>query len=86
SHLKSLELEETREYILHRLDVVGWRGDPAFSQAVFPLVYKFSEGIPRRINLICSRLLLHCALEQRHRVEVADVREVIGELQDEHLA
>ena len=86
SHLKSLEMEETREYILHRLDVVGWRGDPAFSQAVFPLVYKFSEGIPRRINLICSRLLLHCALEQRHRVEVADVREVIGELQDEHLA
>ncbi len=86
SHLRPLAMEETQAYILHRLDVVGWRGDPAFSQAVFPLIYKFSEGIPRRINLICSRLLLHCALEQRHRVEVADVREVIGELQEEHLA
>ncbi|MEQ8803605.1 MAG: AAA family ATPase, partial [Haliea sp.] len=86
SHLRPLAMEETQAYILHRLDVVGWQGDPAFSQAVFPLVYKFSEGIPRRINLICSRLLLHCALEQRHRVQVADVREVIGELQEEHLA
>ncbi|MEQ9462261.1 MAG: AAA family ATPase [Haliea sp.] len=86
SHLQPLAVEETQAYILHRLDVVGWRGDPAFSQAVFPLIFKFSEGIPRRINLICSRLLLHCALERRHRVEVADVREVIGELQDEHLA
>ena len=49
-------------------------------------MYKFSEGIPRRINLIFSRLLLHCAVEQRHRVTVADVREVIQELQGEKLA
>ena len=86
SHLRPLAPEETQAYILHRLDVVGWRGDPAFSQAVFPLVHKFSEGIPRRINLICSRLLLHCALDERHRVTVDDVREVVGELQDESLA
>lgn len=86
SHLRPLQLEETQAYVRHRMDVVGWSGDPAFSPAVFPLVHKFSEGIPRRINLICSRLLLHCALEQRHRVQVADVREVILELQDENLA
>lgn len=86
SHLKPLEEEETQAYILHRLEVVGWRGDPAFSQAVFPLVHKFSEGIPRRINLICSRLLLHCSLDERHRVTVDDVREVVTELQDESLA
>ncbi|MDO8860435.1 AAA family ATPase [Haliea sp. E1-2-M8] len=86
SHLRPLQLEETQAYVMHRLEVVGWSGDPAFNTAVFPLLHKFSEGIPRRINLICSRLLLHCALEQRHRVEVADVREVILELQDENLA
>lgn len=86
SHLRPLQPEETQAYVIHRLEVVDWSGDPVFNPAVFPLLHKFSEGIPRRINLICSRLLLHCALEQRHRVEVADVREVILELQDENLA
>lgn len=86
SHLRPLESQETEAYIVHRLEAVGWCGDPSISQAVFPLIFKFSEGIPRRINLICSRLLLHCAVEQRHRVEVADMRAVVGELQDENLA
>jgi putative secretion ATPase (PEP-CTERM system associated) len=86
SHLRPLEAEETEAYIRHRLERVGWQGDPAISTAVYPLIYKFSEGVPRRINLICSRLFLHCAVEGRHRVEVSDVKEVIGELQEENLA
>ncbi len=86
SHLRPLEAEETEAYIKHRLERVGWQGDPAISTAVYPLIYKFSEGVPRRINLICSRLFLHCAVEGRHKVEVADVKEVIGELQEENLA
>jgi len=86
SHLQALERDETEAYIRHRLEAVGWRGDPAISKSIFPLVYKFSEGIPRRINLIFSRLLLHGAVEQRHRIGVKDVREVIRELQDENLA
>ncbi|MCA9017341.1 MAG: hypothetical protein KDA77_18610, partial [Planctomycetaceae bacterium] len=73
-------------YIRHRLAVAHWRGDPAVSKAVYPLVYRFSEGVPRRINLICSRLLLHCAVEEKHQVTVSDVREVIQELQSEKLA
>lgn len=86
SHLQPLKIYETEAYIRHRLSVVNWRGNPAFSKAVYPLVYKFSEGVPRRINLICSRLLLHCAVEERYQVTVADVREVVRELQDENLA
>lgn len=86
SHLQPLHSDETEAYIRHRLDVVRWQGNPAISKAVYPLIYKFSEGVPRRINLICSRLLLHCSVEQKHQVVVADVREVIRELQDENLA
>lgn len=86
SHMRPLESDETEAYIRHRLKTVDWEGDPAISKAVYPLVYKFSEGVPRRINLICSRLLLHCAVEQKNRVGVADVREVVQELQSENLA
>lgn len=86
THLEPLAKEETEAYIKHRLASVDWQGNPAISKAVYPLIYKFSEGIPRRINLICSRLFLHGAVEQRDRIGVADVRAVIKELQSEGLA
>jgi len=86
SHIEGLQAEETEAYVIHRLQVVGWQGDPAIDRAIFPLLHKFSEGIPRRINLICSRLFLLGSVEQRHAIDVEDVRVVISELQAEHLA
>lgn len=86
SHLRGLEVDEAEAYVVHRLHKVGWKGDPAIDRAIFPLIHKFSEGVPRRINLICSRLFLLGSVEQRHKIEVVDVRDVIGELQAENLA
>ncbi|MFT4517674.1 MAG: general secretion pathway protein A [Halioglobus sp.] len=86
SHLNGLESDETEAYVVHRLLAVGWDGDPALDRAIFPLIHKFSEGVPRRINLICSRLFLLGCVEERHAIEVADVRVVISELQAENLA
>lgn len=86
SNLRALELDETRAYVEHRLRVVGWQNDPTISAAVYPIIYQFSEGVPRRINLICSRLLLHTFVEQRHKIGVADARTVVQELQEEQLS
>lgn len=86
SHLEPLRTDETETYIKHRLNKVGWAGDPAFSQSLYPLIHKFSEGIPRRINLICSRLFLHGCVEQKHALGVQDLKEVIQELHSEQLA
>jgi putative secretion ATPase (PEP-CTERM system associated) len=86
SHLQALKEDETRAYVEHRLKVVGWANDPAISAAVFPIIYLFSEGVPRRINLICSRLFLHCCVELRHQITVADARTVVEELQEEQLS
>jgi general secretion pathway protein A len=86
SHIEGLQADETEAYVIHRLQVVGWQGDPAIDRAIFPLLHKFSEGVPRRINLICSRLFLLGSVEQRHTIGVEDVRIVISELQAEHLA
>lgn len=86
SHLSPLREDETRAYVEHRLRRVGWVGDPAISTAVFPIIYKFSEGIPRRINLICSRLFLHASVEQRHEIRVADAKTVVEELLEEQLS
>jgi putative secretion ATPase (PEP-CTERM system associated) len=86
SHIEGLEEDETEAYVIHRLSVVGWQGNPAIDRAIFPYIHKFSEGVPRRINLICSRLFLLGSVEERQVISVADVRVVIGELQAENLA
>jgi putative secretion ATPase (PEP-CTERM system associated) len=63
-HLGPLSDEETRAYIEYRLNAVGWNGNPAFTDGAFAAIYRYTGGIPRRINRLCSRVLLYGALEE----------------------
>jgi general secretion pathway protein A len=56
--LKPLSPLEVTEYIQHRLIVAQGPGSLKFTSGAFNLIYKFSEGIPRRINALCDRALL----------------------------
>lgn len=82
-HLHPLGVEETREYILHRLRKAGWCGDPAFSADAVVLIYRYSQGIPRRINSLCDRLLLFGALENTHHLDSAAAMQVFKEWAEE---
>jgi len=83
--LEPLNLQETRDYVLHRLGCAGWRGDPTISNAAFVLIHRFSQGLPRYISKLCERLFLHGAVEQRHRLDVNDLMTVLQEMQGELL-
>lgn len=85
SHLEPLNLEDTVSYIEHRLRKVRWQGDPQISGSALDLIYKCSGGVPRRINLICSRLFLYSALDNKHQLILEDARKVITDLQRELL-
>ncbi|MCK4706659.1 MAG: AAA family ATPase [Gammaproteobacteria bacterium] len=85
SHLESLGLEETMAYVIHRLRKAGWNNDPVLPDETMRLVYKFSGGVPRRINLICHRLFLYGGLKQKHELIGADALHVIVELYKENL-
>jgi putative secretion ATPase (PEP-CTERM system associated) len=65
-HLGPLTEAETRLYIEHRLRTVGWQADPVWDDTAFSAVHRHSGGIPRRINTLCSRVLLFGALEEAH--------------------
>jgi putative secretion ATPase (PEP-CTERM system associated) len=82
-HLGPMEAAETVAYIEHRLMLVGWRRDPEFADEAFQLIHRHSGGIPRRINTICTRLLLYGMLEECHRIEPAAVGEIMTELTQE---
>lgn len=82
-HLGPIDCAETEEYVTHRLRVAGWTGDPSFGEHVFPAIHRYTNGIPRRINLLCDRLLLLGRLDDKHRFEAEDVAEVIDDLRQE---
>ena len=84
-HMEPLGVDTTEEYVKHRLKQVGWKNDPSFSNEVFSYIHRFSNGIPRLINLICGRLLLHGMVEELHEIGVTDIREVIEALTEEQL-
>ena len=56
--LKPLSPSEVRNYIEHRLKIAEGPGSLKFTKGAFNIIYKFSEGIPRRINALCDRALL----------------------------
>jgi hypothetical protein len=57
-HLNPLNRNETKEYIEHRLKVAGSRGARIFKPAAVRLIWKFSQGIPRVINILCDNALV----------------------------
>jgi general secretion pathway protein A len=79
-HLGPLIIEETRRYIEHRLKTVDWRDDPMWEEAAFAAVHRHTNGVPRRINTLCSRVLLLGALEEAHVITVSMVDETAEEL------
>lgn len=85
-HLEAMLPEEVEPYIIHRLSLVGWKEDPVIAPDVFPAVWNASGGIPRRVNLIANRLMLHGAVEEKHELTQADVAAVIADLQQDAAA
>ena len=82
-HLGPLGMEETRRYIEFRLDQVGWKGDQAFEADTYQGIYRFSRGIPRLINTLCDRLLLHGSLEYLHALNPVALQLVVREMEME---
>ena len=79
-HLGPLSPAETRAYVLHRLAAAGWIGYPGWDDAAFPLVHQYSAGIPRRINRLCSRVLLHSGLDEIALITADAVESIAAEL------
>jgi general secretion pathway protein A len=82
-HLGPLSEADTRAYIEHRLRRADWKGDPRFTETSFALIYRHTEGVPRRINVLCSRLMLYGFLEQLHTLPESAVEKVAKDLRDE---
>jgi len=83
-HLGPMDSAETEAYIVHRLQTAGWQSDPSFSADAFAAIHRHTGGIPRKINILCDRLLLLGRLDELHALTSTEVAKVIEELPQEH--
>lgn len=79
-----LNRQETEQYIRHRLQVAGNPDAVAFPAETLDIIYQYSRGVPRLINIICDFLMLSAFAEEMREIPEEMVREVIGDLDFEN--
>ena len=83
-HLSAMTRDEIKGYVLHRLQLVGWKQDPVFTDGAFAKIFAFTGGVPRKVNTLCSRLLLYGALEELHEINENVVDAVVADLEKDN--
>lgn len=78
-HLGALDQNDMREYIEHRLRVAG-REDPLFTEEAYPLIYRYSGGVPRLINTICDSALLVAFADDKTEIGPDEIENTADEL------
>ena len=79
-HLAALSINDTADYIRHRLEVAGGRYEEIFEADVAKYIHQATGGIPRRINTICDTALAITYIEKQKRVTREIVTATLEEL------
>ncbi len=82
-HLEPMAREELDGYIEHRLKLVGWTGTPSFEESAIEAIYEYSQGVPRRLNTLCSRILLFGGIEELTKIDKGVVADVVADLESD---
>jgi general secretion pathway protein A len=69
AQLRPLSLAETRVYIAERLHSAGLDGASPFSAQAIEVVYKWAQGVPRLLNLVCDACLVLGFKTQRRTIQ-----------------
>ena len=80
SHLKNLDLDETRGYVYRRMEIAG----SANPSEVFPIgtiaeLHRQSRGFPRLINTLCENALIHGYARQVKSISPEIIEEIAAE-------
>jgi len=77
--LQPLSAKETGQYVHHRLKIAG-ASKPIFNAAAIREIFRFSNGYPRLINVICDRALVTGFTQERKKIGPAILKECAREL------
>ena len=78
--LDAMVESETHEYIRHRLAIAGGDANDIFETETLSEIHRLTSGIPRLINTLCDTALTACMVENRPRVTLEVIDNVVHEL------
>ena len=78
--LLPLNLEETRGYIQHRLNIALGKGKVRFSRPAVEMVFRYSRGIPRMINVVSDRTLLIAFTQSTKKITPKIVKSAVSDI------
>ena len=71
-----LTLEETKAYVQQRLRIAGSDGRQIFDGDALNSIHKYSNGIPRVVNLLCEHCLVSAFVDQKPTINESIVEAV----------
>ena len=80
-HLEAMTSEEVGPYLIHRLRAVGWNGRPDFTDDAVDAIAGWSDGLPRRINTLATRVMLAAVTSSAEVIDGGLVRRIAGDLE-----
>jgi type II secretory pathway predicted ATPase ExeA len=80
-HLGRLSREETREYVEHRLRVAGAGDREIFTSEAIRLIFLYSGGVPRLVNVLSDTALLCAFADETPLVDESVIATAVEELQ-----
>ncbi len=79
-HLTALGESDIEPYITHRLDVAGLPNQSLFETRAYPIIHRYTGGIPRLINVLCDMALINAYAEGLSTVTEDLVKIAVSEL------
>ncbi len=79
-YARSFNESETCAYISHRLMIAKYKGDALFNAGSLKLIWEYSRGIPRKINMLCDKALLIAYARDHKHIAERFVKEAISDL------
>jgi MSHA biogenesis protein MshM len=73
--LVALKRDEVDQYLFHRLRVAGYRGNRLFTRPASRLIHRWSDGVPRLVNVIAHKAMMLAYGEGAQQVLPLHVRQ-----------
>ena len=77
--LSTLTDEATKAYVVHRMAIAGNR-ETIFTDGALKLIYKYSDGFPRKINILSDNALFQGFLMRQRVIDENIVKEMAADL------
>ena len=77
--IKPFSMDDTKEMIQFRLRQAGYQGrERLFTEEIIEEIYKYTEGYPRRIGMLCHKALKLLVMENKSIVDNELLRELVN--------